>query len=59
MHARYHWWWARLWSELGVAFDWEWAIRRGGAHIDAWALLVQDELNLRVLDVIKRPTVCR
>jgi hypothetical protein len=55
MRAPWHWFWAIVWSELGVAFDNDWAITRGARHIDAWIALVlpADASELFALRVLR------
>jgi hypothetical protein len=61
MRSRYHWLAARVWSELGVAFDNDWAITRGARHIDAWIELVlpaeaSEMFSLRVMRAARERT---
>jgi hypothetical protein len=47
--AQWHWVCARFWSELGVAFSWDYALDRGAAHIEVWLALVGERYGLKVV----------
>lgn len=51
-HRAWHWWWALIWSAL------HW-YTRSAQHLDAWFILMADDLELHVMHPNEERVGCR